>query len=83
MNNADAVFLNDSLEIKSSLTRQLNSPLIWEDSIRKIADSGANTFIEVGPGKVLSGLIKRILPEAVIYNAEDGKSLENTLMRIG
>jgi [acyl-carrier-protein] S-malonyltransferase len=83
VNNADAVFLNDSLEIKSSLTRQLNSPLLWEDSIRKIADSDATTFIEVGPGKVLSGLIKRILPEAGIYNVEDGKSLENTLMRIG
>ncbi|MDQ7787404.1 MAG: ACP S-malonyltransferase [Thermodesulfovibrionales bacterium] len=83
VNNADAVFLDDSLAIKSSLTRQLNSPLLWEDTIRKIADSGATTFIEVGPGKVLSGLIKRILPEAGIYNAEDRKSIENTLMRIG
>lgn len=83
VNNADAVFLNDSLAIKSSLMRQLNSPLLWEDTIRKIADSGATTFIEVGPGKVLSGLIKRILPEAEICNAEDGKSLENTLMHIG
>lgn len=83
VNNADAVFLNESFEIKTSLTRQLNRPLLWEDSIRKIADSGTTTFIEVGPGKVLSGLIKRILPEAVIHNAEDGKSIENTLMRIG
>jgi len=83
VNNADAVFLNDNLKIKSSLTRQLNSPLLWEDTIQKIVDSGTTTFIEVGPGKVLSGLIKRILPEAGIYSVEDGKSLENTLIRIG
>jgi len=83
VNNTDAVFLNDNLKIKSSLTRQLNSPLLWEDTIRKIADSGTTTFIEVGPGKVLSGLIKRILPEAGMYNVEDGKSLENALIRIG
>jgi [acyl-carrier-protein] S-malonyltransferase len=77
------VFLNEGAEIKSSLVRQLNSPLLWEDSMKKIAESGTNVFIEIGPGKVLSGLIKRIVPEARIYHVEDGKSLENTLTGIG
>ncbi len=82
VNNADAVFLNNVESIKASLVRQLNSPLLWEDSIRVIADSGAGTFVEVGPGKVLSGLIKRIEPEAKVFNVEDMKSLEATLLHI-
>jgi len=79
VNNADAMFLTAKESIKNSLIRQLNNPLLWEDSIRVIADSGIDTFIEVGPGKVLSGLIKRIEPSAKIFNVEDEKSLNNTL----
>lgn len=79
VNNADALFLQGIEEIKSSLIRQLNSPLLWEDTVKAIAASGINTFVEVGPGKVLSGLIKRIVPEARILNVEDTKSLENTI----
>ncbi len=79
VNNADAMFLTAKESIKNSLIRQLNNPLLWEDSIRVIADSGIDTFIEVGPGKVLSGLIKRIEPSVKIFNVEDEKSLNNTL----
>jgi [acyl-carrier-protein] S-malonyltransferase len=79
VNNADAVFLSDSKKIKSSLIRQLNSPLLWEDSIRAVVNSGINFFIEVGPGKILSGLIRRIDPSARVFNVEDMKSLERTL----
>jgi [acyl-carrier-protein] S-malonyltransferase len=79
VNNADALFLQSVEEIKSSLIRQLNSPLLWEDSVKAMAGSGINTFVEVGPGKVLSGLIKRIVPEARILNVEDIKSLEHTI----
>jgi [acyl-carrier-protein] S-malonyltransferase len=79
VNNADAMFLNDGESIKKSLIRQLSNPLLWEDSIRVIVDSGIDTFIEVGPGKVLSGLIKRIEPSAKVFNVEDIKSLNNTL----
>jgi len=82
VNNADAMFLNDRDSIKRSLIRQLSNPLLWEDSIRAIVDSGIDTFIEVGPGKVLSGLIKRIEPLAKVSNVEDMKSLENTLVSI-
>jgi len=75
VNNADAKFLKIAEEIKPSLIRQLNSPLLWEDSIKAIYASGIDTFIEVGPGKVLTGLIKRIVPEAMILNFEDTKTL--------
>ena len=70
VNNADAKFLKTAEEIKPSLIRQLNRPLLWEDSIKAIYASGIDTFIEVGPGKVLTGLIKRIVPEAKISSAD-------------
>lgn len=79
VNNADALFLSDAEGIKKSLVRQLNSPLLWEDSIRMITGAEINTFVEVGPGRVLSGLIKRIAPDAAILNVEDMKSLDKTL----
>jgi [acyl-carrier-protein] S-malonyltransferase len=82
VNNADAQFLDKSDSIKESLLRQISSPLLWEDSVMAIARSGIQTFVEVGPGKVLSGLIKRIVPDSNIFNVEDTKSLEHTLSHI-
>jgi [acyl-carrier-protein] S-malonyltransferase len=79
VNNADARFLDNVESIKTSLVRQISSPLLWEDSITAIANSGIDTFVEVGPGKVLSGLIKRIVPETRVLNVEDVTSLEKTL----
>jgi [acyl-carrier-protein] S-malonyltransferase len=82
VNNADALFLNDKDSIKKSLVRQLNNPLLWEDSIKAILGSGIDTFIEVGPGRVLSGLIRRIEPSAKMFNVEDLKSLDKTLAEL-
>lgn len=79
VNNADAMFLTDTEEIKSSLVRQLGSPLLWEDSIKNITASGVDAFIEVGPGKVLSGLIRRIVSDVKVVNVEDVKTLDNAL----
>lgn len=78
--NADAIFLTTVEGIKAALVKQLSSPVLWEDSIKVMLTSGIDTFIEVGPGKVLSGLIKRIVPEAktppVILNVQDTESLQ-------
>jgi [acyl-carrier-protein] S-malonyltransferase len=82
VNNADAMFLMNAEKIKVSLIKQLNSPLLWEDSIRNIVNKGISTFIEVGPGKVLSGLIKRIEPAARIFHVEDMASLNKTLEQL-
>jgi [acyl-carrier-protein] S-malonyltransferase len=83
VSNADAAFVSTVDEIRSALVRQLSGPVLWEDSINAMKASGVDTFIEVGPGKVLSGLIKRIAPEAKTLNAEDRQSLENTLKQLG
>ncbi|GAB4534399.1 MAG: ACP S-malonyltransferase [Thermodesulfovibrionia bacterium] len=79
VNNADARFLDEPHAIKDSLVRQLGSPLLWEDSINLMINNGVNTFIEIGPGRILSGLIKRINDGVNVYNIEDMKSFEATL----
>ncbi|MCK5504596.1 MAG: ACP S-malonyltransferase [Thermodesulfovibrionia bacterium] len=82
VNNADASFLKDAGVVRDSLVRQLNNPLLWEDSVKLMAENGVDTFIEVGPKKVLSGLIKRIDGNAKRYNVEDTETLDQTLLEI-
>lgn len=79
INNADAKAIVDSAAIKDSLVRQLSHPLLWVDSVLCMAGMGVDTFIEVGPGSVLSGLIKRIDKNLKIFNVENKKSLEQVL----
>lgn len=66
-------------QIKEALLRQLISPVRWQESVEYLVAQGVQTFIEVGPGKVLSGLIKRIADGAKVYNVEDRASLEKAL----
>ena len=79
VNNADARAITKACDIQPSLVRQLHSSVLWEDSVKAMAAMGVTTFVEVGPGAVLSGLTKRILPDAVTLNVNDPKSLESTL----
>lgn len=79
VNNAEAKPLRTAVEVQASLIRQLPSSVLWEDSVKTMAGIGVKTFIEVGPGTVLTGLVKRILPDAVTLNVNDPKSLETTL----
>lgn len=64
------------------LVQQLTAPVRWQESIETMADRGVTTFIEAGPKKTLSGLIRRIVPEARLLNVEDRSSLEKTLERL-
>ncbi len=82
VNNAEARPLRAAADVQASLIRQLPSSVLWEDSIRTMARMGVTTFIEVGPGTVLTGLVKRILPEAVTLNVNDPKSLDATLVSL-
>ena len=83
VNNADARFLRTAAELKPSLVRQISSSLYWEDSINRLTADGFDTFIEIGPGKVLSGLVKRIAKDAKVLNVEDQKSMNETLKALG
>lgn len=80
--NVDAEPVTAPERIRDSLLRQLHSPVLWEDSIKNMQIRGIKTFVEIGPGKVLSGLIRRIVPEAEIFNVEDRLSLEEALKRL-
>ena len=79
INNAEAKAITKAGDIQASLVRQLPSSVLWVDTVKVMAAMGVKTFIEVGPGTVLSGLIKRILPEAETLNVNDPQSLEATL----
>jgi len=79
VNNVDARFISGSEEIRSSLVRQLSQSVLWEDCVRTIVTRGFKTFVEVGPGKVLSGLVKRIETDAVIFNVENMESLDKVI----
>jgi [acyl-carrier-protein] S-malonyltransferase len=78
VNNAEARAISKAGDIQASLVRQLPSSVLWEDSVKAMAAMGVTTFVEVGPGAVLSGLIKRIVPDAATLNVNDPKSLEAT-----
>ncbi len=79
INNAEARAISRANEIHASLVEQLPSSVLWEDTVRTMGTMGVTTFVEVGPGAVLTGLIKRILPDARLLNVNDPKSLELTL----
>ena len=83
VNNADAKFLKTASELRPSLIRQISSPLFWEDTIKNMVADGYDTFIEIGPGKVLTGLVRRIAKDAKVLNVEDQKSMNDTLSAVG
>jgi [acyl-carrier-protein] S-malonyltransferase len=77
--NCDAQFTNDAGAVKEKLVRQIKSAVKWDESVKNIIDAGFETFIEIGPGKVLSGLLKRIDRSKKALNIEDKTSLEKTI----
>lgn len=82
VNNAEAKAISRANEIQASLIRQLPSSVLWEDTVRTMGTMGVTTFVEIGPGTVLTGLIKRILPDAKLMNVNDPKSLDATLAAV-
>lgn len=77
--NVTAEPISSALEIKDKLIEQLYSPVLWEDSVRKMIDLGVDTFIEVGSGKVLSGLIKKIDKTVTTYSVSDEESAQSVI----
>lgn len=73
--NSTAQPVTTSAEIKQELLQQLSSCVQWQKSVEYMVGAGVSTFIEIGPGQVLHGLIKRINQEAEILNIEDTSSI--------
>ena len=82
INNVDVAIESDAGRIRDALTRQAYSPVRWVETIRKMAASGVTHVVECGPGKVLSGLTKRIDGGLQSFALADRASLEQALAAI-
>ena len=82
ISNVTAEPVTDAEQIKDLLIKQLYSPVRWEDSIKTMIDLGVDTFIEIGPGKVLTGLVRKIDRKVKTYNIFDEDSLNKTVEQL-
>jgi len=80
--NVDADTETSGEEARDALIRQVSMPVRWEESVRLLIDEGVNTFVEIGPGRVLSGLLRQIERSVATLNVEDEKSLCATLDKV-
>jgi len=80
--NVDAEAITSGDEARESLLRQVTMPVRWLESVREMIEQGVNIFVEVGPGKVLSGLLRQIDRSVRCFNVEDAASLQATLDKI-
>ena len=74
--NVTAKPVQDIESIKDLLFRQLNAPVRWEESIRNMIADGADEFVEIGPGKVLQGLVKRINRDVKVWGVDKFSDIE-------
>ena len=79
VHNVDAEVSSDGTKVSELLERQVSSPVRWLQSVQTMTGKGVTTFIEVGPGKVLSGLVRQIDRDVRGLNVENSESLRNTL----
>lgn len=77
--NVDAEATTSAKDFRAKMPKQIYSSVHWTQTIQKMVEDGVDTFIEIGPGKVLAGLNKKIAPEATVYNVFDKASLDVTI----
>jgi [acyl-carrier-protein] S-malonyltransferase len=82
LHNYDTGSYNDVVLIKEALVKQLYSPVLWSRTINKIVDMNINQILECGPGKVLSGLNKRISGNIISYNLHNQADLDKALAEL-
>jgi len=75
--NVDAQPVTTAAAARDALKRQVSRPVRWQESVQWMLNQGVTTFVELGPGKVLSGIVRAADKAAVTLNVEDEKSLEN------
>jgi [acyl-carrier-protein] S-malonyltransferase len=83
VNNVDALPVRGGAACREGLVRQVASPVRWQASVERLRQEGVTTFVEVGPGGVLYGLVKKIAKDVRATNVEDPKSLEAALALLG
>ncbi|HWL11987.1 MAG TPA: ACP S-malonyltransferase [Ureibacillus sp.] len=83
ISNVGAELLQEPAAIRSEMIEQVYSPVLWEDDVRKLLELGVTTFVECGPGKVLSGLVKKVDRSVTTYCVYDEASLQEVIEAIG
>lgn len=81
--NVDARLITRGEEARDALLRQVASPVRWSESISRLLQQGVTRFVEVGPGKVLSGLVRQVNRQCQILNVEDAQTFESTAVALG
>ncbi|WP_078554742.1 ACP S-malonyltransferase [Bacillus alkalicellulosilyticus] len=74
--NVTASEITFATDIKEKLVEQVYSPVLWEDSVRKMLDLGVDTFVEIGAGNVLSGLVRKVQRRVNVFSISDSESLQ-------
>jgi len=77
--NVDARPVSTGAEVCDGLIRQVDAPVLWSDTIRRMREDGIEVFVEVGTGSVLSGLVRRIDREAICYQAGTVEGIQKTI----
>jgi [acyl-carrier-protein] S-malonyltransferase len=80
--NVDADTVTTGDEAREALIRQMTMPVRWEESVRLLIDEGVDTFVETGPSRVLTGLLRQIERSVGTLNVEDEKTLATTVEKI-
>lgn len=80
--NVTADLITSKEEIKEKLVEQLYSPVLWYPSIERMVELGVDTVVEIGPGKVLAGLMKSIAPSVQAYAIYDEETLQSTISKL-
>jgi [acyl-carrier-protein] S-malonyltransferase len=83
VNNVDAQLVRSAARVRDGLKRQVTAPVRWDQAMRVLRSENVEWFIEVGPGKVLSGLLRQIDPRAECLRVEDMATLNEALARLG
>ena len=82
LTNVDGAATISSEDFRNKMPRQICTSVHWTQTIENMVHNGVDTFIEIGPGKVLAGLCKKITPESTVYNIYDKESLEATIQAL-
>lgn len=81
--NVTADYVTDKADVKHLLQKQVSSPVKWQQTVERMIADGADTFVEIGPGRTLSGFVHRINKDVKVYNVEkveDLKKLEEVIL---
>ena len=83
VSNASAQVVNGAEQVRAALVAQIASPVLWAQCVRTLIDAGVTSFLELGPGRVLSGLVRQVEPEAETFAADSPKKLGKFLEQAG